>query len=733
MPRWKRRAKWEEVEVEWYDTLQYAITITAVNIEYNLIAALYFQIDLSHKSIRRSVYYVVTYALIASGISSYCYHSGMSYERFAMCDSVFFVFEGACYFWLLVQSMVVSRSTFLIFATYSLLWRLLIIPSSIGSRNGYQELYFVWVAFRSLSFSPCLYWTLWSETQYWRGNSAKSLQTMNLRYLRLNESVISNDLPELLRDNALIDFAFLTVESLLDEGGHSRVYKGHLRQRTVAIKLFTPPEMDSKAMQRFIDETRIATKVRHPHIVELIGIAVRPPDICMVIEYCERGSLFKVLGNEVLDGARKTSFMIQAASALAYLHSLTPPIIHRDVKSHNYLVTQNWMLKLADFGESRIVDSQMTGYIGSHAYMSPEIITSTDYNTKADVYSLGIVLWEILTQQRPYDGIKQMSVLRNVVTGRLRPPLPSNLVPSLGKLLKTMWASNPDARPNAKEVIKTLQLFRSEKKQDEAEMLVDGRIKSFGSTLDVFSVQDSNHSPPADEGAGLASSHEEMEFGSAAAPRAGNPLQSEVGDEGYDARGQAKGTQDRKSRDELKRGGSSQKGGRWLLQNMLQRELSEVEKQLDHLAVRKMMLSEQLQLQRHQQATAQPLTRSVSIGGYGSLHVDNVSRSHRNSPRAFGTGRRMRATTTDPRSFDLKSDLKVVAEPAGTVGLGLAQHEGFNSPDTVSTASLTPGRHVPSVLNTDPVLFREKRGGQQETSCSTLSYAPIPRRRHTSS
>eukprot|EP00466_Bigelowiella_natans_P017559 jgi/Bigna1/75293/fgenesh1_pg.33_\ len=266
----------------------------------------------------------------------------------------------------------------------------------------------------------------------------------------LKFSVISDDLPELLKENKLIDFAFLRFSNLLDSGSHSKVYKGKLRGKPVAIKLFTPPEMDRSAMRRFIEETRIASKLKHPHIVKLYG----------VVEYCEKGSLFKLLSAEKLSLELKLRLMVQAASALAYLHSLTPPIIHRDVKSHNFLVTDTYMVKLADFGESRIVDETiMTGYIGSHAYMSPEIITSAPYNTKADVYSFGIVLWEVLTQQRPYEGIKQMSVLRNVVKLSLRPPLTPDIPNPLTELLRETWAANPESRPSARQVIERLLQF----------------------------------------------------------------------------------------------------------------------------------------------------------------------------------------------------------------------------------------------------------------------------------
>jgi len=574
IPSWKQRARWEEVGVSMSDTWKYFTTMLSVTIEYNLMATLYIQKDLSSKSIFRSAGYVISYAVLTASVSAYCYNAGLSFFAFAVADGTFLGFECICYTFLLFKSVYFSRSTFLYFSIYSLLWRLLIVPSSMGTRNGMPEFYYLWVAFRALGFSPCLYITLIKETQYWTGYGRESLWLINREY-GMPESVISNDLSKLLTENSLIDWTLLSFGEVLDVGGHSKVYKGRLRdRRRVAIKLFTPPEMDSASLRRFIEESGIAARLKHPHIVNFLGMSVRPPDICMVFEFCERGSLFKVLAQGPISSKRKLSFMIQAASALSYLHSLTPPIIHRDVKSHNFLVTESWMLKLADFGESRFVDTQMTGYIGSHAYMSPEIITSQAYDTKADVYSLGIVLWEIVTQMRPYAGIKQMSVLRNVVAGHLRPPIPSGLDEKLRNLIQSTWAPNPETRPTASHIINHLLEYRK-----SSQILEVGRKES-------------------------------KEFN-----------------------GDFK--QPHPDSEEIK----SHNGSRWLLQNILEKELSEVEKQLGELAIRRMMISEQLQLQNHQKSSAQPLTRSMSIGGYGSL-FQKESRSNMSSPKALHQSKR---------------------------------------------------------------------------------------------
>eukprot|EP00468_Gymnochlora_sp_CCMP2014_P014785 CAMPEP_0167768684 /NCGR_PEP_ID=MMETSP0110_2-20121227/16824_1 /TAXON_ID=629695 /ORGANISM="Gymnochlora sp., Strain CCMP2014" /LENGTH=297 /DNA_ID=CAMNT_0007657425 /DNA_START=453 /DNA_END=1343 /DNA_ORIENTATION=+ len=297
--------------------------------------------------------------------------------------------------------MQTSRRACVLYAWYSILWRILIVPTAyLDTLYGVKEAYHGWVMFRSLLFPVILYNTLLKETDYWRGTSKSLWLLGSNKKLDLDgeydDLFEPSDLPRLLQERPLIDFALLKLETLLDIGSSSRVYKGRFRGKTVAVKLFTPTQLDSKAVMRCLKEAKYTTLLKHPNIVEFYGLAIQPPDICIVQEYCHRGSLYKVLKENKLRARRKMQLMLQATNALSYLHGMRPPFIHRDIKSRNFLITLDWTLKLGDFGESRIFTEEKRlsdGYVGSFAYMSPEIISSSYYDTKADIYALGIVLW----------------------------------------------------------------------------------------------------------------------------------------------------------------------------------------------------------------------------------------------------------------------------------------------------------------------------------------------------
>eukprot|EP01087_Luapelamoeba_hula_P022681 TRINITY_DN8193_c0_g1_i2.p1 TRINITY_DN8193_c0_g1~~TRINITY_DN8193_c0_g1_i2.p1 ORF type:complete len:180 (-),score=31.16 TRINITY_DN8193_c0_g1_i2:61-600(-) len=142
-----------------------------------------------------------------------------------------------------------------------------------------------------------------------------------------------------------------------------------------------------------------------------------------------------------------------AALGVYYLHSLDPIILHRDLKSSNILIDENWNAKVADFGFARIKQDNATmTRCGSPCWIAPEVITGQKYTEKADVYSFGIILWEILTRQQPYKGMNYMNVSLEVVRGT-RPKMPSNAPKRFAKLITRCWRGEPDKRPSMEKVV----------------------------------------------------------------------------------------------------------------------------------------------------------------------------------------------------------------------------------------------------------------------------------------
>lgn len=211
-------------------------------------------------------------------------------------------------------------------------------------------------------------------------------------------------------------------------------------------------------------------KLRHPNIVLFMGFSVNKTTSepqYMVFEFLERGSLWGIIHDKrvYITQPMRVRMAQDIARGLFYLHSMKPPILHRDVKSPNVLADQGLTLKVADFGLSKtrqVLQEQMTSQTGTYQYMAPEVIQGTDYSHKADVFSFGIVLWEILARLPPYQGIPGMTLAFKVVNEGLRPTIPANCDPMYAQLMQACWATNPDLRPGFGFVLDSLQMMQQQ-------------------------------------------------------------------------------------------------------------------------------------------------------------------------------------------------------------------------------------------------------------------------------
>ncbi|BAT77999.1 hypothetical protein VIGAN_02062000 [Vigna angularis var. angularis] len=197
----------------------------------------------------------------------------------------------------------------------------------------------------------------------------------------------------------------------IGEGGYGPVYKGHLDHTPVAIKILRPDA--AQGMKQFNQEIEVLSCIRHPHMVLLLGAC--PEHGCLVYEYLDNGSLedrlFRKNNSKPIPWNKRFEISAEIATALLFLHQNKPePIVHRDLKPSNILVDRNYVSKISDVGLARLVppsvansvtQSYMTSAAGTFCYIDPEYQQSGILTTKSDIYSLGIMLLQIITGKPP--------------------------------------------------------------------------------------------------------------------------------------------------------------------------------------------------------------------------------------------------------------------------------------------------------------------------------------------
>ena len=149
----------------------------------------------------------------------------------------------------------------------------------------------------------------------------------------------------------------------------------------------------------------------------------------------------------------------EITSALQYLHDI--PILHRDVKTSNIYLTDDFQSKLGDFGLAKVLerhDNKAVSFCGSPYYMSPEIISGKAYNEKSDIWALGVVIYELVTCEKPFDGILYHEMVFQICNVSL-PPMPSNYCAELINVISQMLSKVHKQRPSAKEIL-TSECFK---------------------------------------------------------------------------------------------------------------------------------------------------------------------------------------------------------------------------------------------------------------------------------
>ena len=230
----------------------------------------------------------------------------------------------------------------------------------------------------------------------------------------------------------------------IDSGASCLVFKTATNQ---VVKLFHISEQPENILQEFA----LMSLMSHRNVLPILGAgfgtydSVEKQYFC-VLPYADKGSLFSLLKKIKLDFQKKFLIITQIANALRYLHDCN--IIHRDLKSLNVLLNSDFHVYVADVGSARLnaTSDLMTLNIGTPIYMAPEVFFTQQYTPKIDVYSFGVLLFEVITETLPFAEYKSFEIPMLVKKGT-RPIIPNYIAKPWVKLMKRCWHEKPSKRP----------------------------------------------------------------------------------------------------------------------------------------------------------------------------------------------------------------------------------------------------------------------------------------------
>ncbi|XP_050604813.1 mitogen-activated protein kinase kinase kinase 12 isoform X2 [Macaca nemestrina] len=282
-------------------------------------------------------------------------------------------------------------------------------------------------------------------------------------------------------------------EEILDlqwvgSGAQGAVFLGRFHGEEVAVKKVRDlKETDIKHLR----------KLKHPNIITFKGVCTQAPCYCILMEFCAQGQLYEVLrAGRPVTPSLLVDWSMGIAGGMNYLH--LHKIIHRDLKSPNMLITYDDVVKISDFGTSKELSDKSTkmSFAGTVAWMAPEVIRNEPVSEKVDIWSFGVVLWELLTGEIPYKDVDSSAIIWGVGSNSLHLPVPSSCPDGFKILLRQCWNSKPRNRPSFRQILLHLDIasadvlstpqetyFKSQAEWREEVKLHFEKIKSEGTCL----------------------------------------------------------------------------------------------------------------------------------------------------------------------------------------------------------------------------------------------------------
>ena len=251
--------------------------------------------------------------------------------------------------------------------------------------------------------------------------------------------------------------------------GDPNSVEAQIIEREVAVKFLTiNSENENTARRDFYQEVAVLKVLKHANVLAYVGSITHGARLCLVTEYMRNGPLLKHLhATGVPTQAEAIKIALCVAQGMAYIHDMR--LVHRDLKAANVLLSETGVAKICDFGLARNVPddgSVMTAETGTYRWMAPEVIAHMPYACSCDVFSYGILLWELMTAGMiPYEDLNPLQAAVAVVQKGVRPIVPATSSELFATLMKQCWLTVPESRPMFSTIVEMLRMASSAKDQ----------------------------------------------------------------------------------------------------------------------------------------------------------------------------------------------------------------------------------------------------------------------------
>ncbi|CAO1945967.1 unnamed protein product [Urochloa humidicola] len=267
-----------------------------------------------------------------------------------------------------------------------------------------------------------------------------------------------------------VDRSQLLIGHRFASGAHSRLFHGIYKEQPVAVKFIRQPddeedaELAAQLEKQFNTEVTTLSRLNHPNVIKLIGACSSPPVFCIITEFLSGGSLRAFLHKQdhnALPLDKIISISLDITHGMAYIHS--QGVVHRDVKPDNIIFNEEFCAKIVDFGiacEEEYCDP-LANDTGTFRWMAPEMMKHKAYGRKVDVYSFGLILWEMFSGSIPYEELNPFQAAFAVFDKNVRPAIPTSCPAPVRLLIEQCWASHPEKRPDFCQIVQILEKFKT--------------------------------------------------------------------------------------------------------------------------------------------------------------------------------------------------------------------------------------------------------------------------------